>query len=408
MQSEQNSPRQEITTIWNKNFICVMVLTTLMSFGHFTGNPFVASYTKYMGASDQMTGFLAGMFFGVAFAIRPISGPMITKLDKRMLLIFTFICGCVANLGYALVDNIAAFAVFRFINGLEYSFLGTLVMTLASDNLPPEKMASGMGLYSVGSAIGMAIAPMIGSALLELGKNIRDEGFGFTLIFLFGAANLALAVIPAAILSHDKKTKEETAGAGVWYKNILTVHALPITAVILLIQTSFSLYNTYMVEFGKEQGIAGVSLFFLVYALMLAVSRPISGVLTDKVGPPKVIFPGMVVLALSFLVIGSSTALWMILAGAVMAAIGFGSSQAPLTAMSMLTVEPIKRGVVSNTLYLGIDFGLFIGPSLGAFVYGKMNYAAMYKTAVAPIGLSIIAFIAALSIYNRRRAELDG
>ena len=356
-----------------------MVATALMSFGHFTGNPFVASYTKYMGASDQMTGFLAGMFFGVAFAIRPISGPMIIKMDKRMLLILTFICGSIANLGYALFENIGAFAVFRFINGLEYSFLGTLVMTLASDNLPLDKMASGMGLYSIGSAVGTAVAPTIGSALLGLGTRLRGEGFGYTLIFLFGAVNLALAIVPAIILSPDKKTKEETAGAGAWYENILTTHALPMAAVILLIQTSYSLYSTYMIEFGKEQSLSGVSVFFTVLALVIAVSRPTSGMLTDKLGAPKVIIPGMLVLACSFIVVGSGSVLWVVLIGAAMAAIGFGSSNAPLTAMSMQIVEPIKRGVVSNTLYLGIDLGLFIGPVFGAFVYERSSYATMYK-----------------------------
>ena len=394
--------------MWNKNFICIMVINMLQSFGHFTANPHVASYTKYLGTSDQMTGFLAGMFFGVAFAVRPISGPMITKLDKRILLICTFVCGLVANLGYAMFENVSAFALFRFINGLEYSFLGTLIMTLASDNLPLEKMGSGLGIYSIGTAAATAVAPTIGSALLEYGSGIRDEGFGFTLVFLFSASMLALAVIPAFMLSSDKKTKEEVAGAGAWYKNILTVHALPIAVVILMIQTSYSLFSTYMIEFGKEQGIAGISTFFTALALTLIFARPMSGVLTDKLGAQKVIFPGMVIFALSFIIVGSSSVLWMILLGAAMAAVGFGASHPPLVAMSMRVVEPIKRGVASNTVYMGLDLGLFIGPVLGAFVYERTNYSTMYKTAVVPLGLGLIFFIAALPTYKRRRAELEG
>lgn len=400
-----SGPRKEITKIWNKNFICVIVINTLQCFGHFTGNPHVASYMKYLGASDQMTGFLAGMFFGVAFAIRPVSGPMITKMDKRLLLILTFICGCIANLGYAFFESIGSFAVFRFINGLEYSFLGTLIMTLASDNLPLEKMGSGMGLYTIGTAVGTAIAPTIGSALLTLGSRLRGEGFGFTLVFLFGATCLALAIIPSVMLSSDRKTKEETTGA--WYLNILTVHAIPVAIVILMIQTAYSLFSTYMIEFGKEQGIAGISVFFTVLALTLLITRPMSGMLTDKLGAHKVILPGLAVFALAFFVVGSSSVLWIALVGAALAAIGFGSSHPPLVAMCMQTVEPLKRGVVSNTIYLGMDFGLFLGPLLGALVYERFNYSVMYKAAVVPVGLAFIGFIAALPIYRRRREELD-
>lgn len=384
-----------------------MFASTMMTFGHFTVNPLVASYTKYLGTTDRMTGFLAGMFFGVAFAIRPISGPMITKLDKRMLLMITFACGCVASLGYAMFESVTAFAIFRFLNGLEYSFLGTLVMTLASDNLPPEKMASGMGLYTIGSAVGTAVSPLIGEALLDLGTRMRDTGFGFTLVFLFSAAVLALAIIPTALLSRDRKTKEEVEGTGAWYKNILTVHALPIAGVILLIQGVYSLYSTYMIEFGKEKGIIGVSVFFTVLAITLAVSRPLSGVLTDRLGAKKVIFPGLVVFMMSFFVVGSSGKLWVLLIGSAMAALGYGSSQPPLVAMSMKMVQPIRRGVASNTIYMGLDLGLFLGPLLGGIIIEQRDYASMFKFAVAPVALSLLGFAALLPHYNRRLKAVD-
>lgn len=393
--------------MWNKNFICIMVANTLLCFGHFSVNPLVASYTKYLGTSDRMTGFLAGMFFGVAFAIRPISGPMITKLDKRMLLILTFLCGCVANLGYALFESVAAFSVFRFINGLEYSFLGTLVMTLASDNLPAEKMASGMGLYTIGSAVGTAVSPAIGEALLKLGTRLRDESLGFNIVFFYAAAALALAIIPAVMLTPDRKTKAEIADTGAWYKNIVTKHAIPFAIVILLFQISYSLYNTYIIEFGKEQNIVGISAYFTVLAATLAVTRPMSGILTDKFGVKKIVFPGFIILMASFFMVGSSTTLLMALIGAVLAALGFGSSQPPIVAMTMQVERPIKRGVASNTIYMGIDLGLFIGPLLGGFVKDSFSYSTMFKLAAIPVALSVVCFIFVLPVYNRRRAELS-
>ena len=401
MRVESPSVKKEITTIWNKNFICVIIVNTLQCFGHFAVNPLVASYTNYLGTTAQMTGFLAGMFFGVAFAIRPISGPMITKLDKRMLLILTFVCGCVANLGYAAFESVGAFAVFRFLNGVEYSFLGTLIMTLASDNLPLEKMASGIGIYTIGAAVATAVAPTIGSELLVFGTVLRGEGFGFSIVFLFSAAMLAMAIVPSVLLSTDRKTKEEAAGTGAWYKNILTVHTIPITIVILTIQMSYSLFSTYIIEYGKEQGIAGISVFFTVLALSLIISRPLSGVLTDKFGAAKVIIPGLVMFAVSFIIVGNSSSLWVALVGAAIAAFGFGMSQPPLVAMGMQTVAPSRRGVASNTIYLGIDLGFFLGPFLGGFVHSRFSYSTMYMSAVVPIGLGLVGLIVTLPMYNR-------
>ena len=67
------------------------------------------------------------------------------------------------------------------------------------------------------------------------------------------------------------------------------------------------------------------------------------------------------------------------LAGGTIAAIGFGSFQPALYSMVILSETPLKRSVASNTLYMGIDLGLFVGPILGSIVYEMYNYSIMFK-----------------------------
>jgi hypothetical protein len=61
------------------------------------------------------------------------------------------------------------------------------------------------------------------------------------------------------------------------------------------------------------------------------------------------------------------------LAGAAVASLGFGSFQPALFAMCVLSETPLKRSVASNTLYIGIDLGLFLGPIMGGAVYDMYN-----------------------------------
>lgn len=383
-----------------------MVLNTLMCFGHFASHPLVASYTKYLGTSEEITGFLAGIFYGIAFIMRPVTGPIMTKLDKRTLIILTFICGCITNLGYAMFGNITAFAIFRVLHGIQFSFQGSLVMTLASDNLPRERMATGMGLYSVGTAVATAFAPTLGTLLLAYGTGVKGEGFGFVLVFVFSAISLALALIPAVLLSPDRKTKEEVAGTGAWYKNIVTVRALPSALVLFLLHGVYSLYTVYIIEFGISKGIGGISLFFLVFAVVLAASRPISGALTDRLGVQRIFIPGLVIFALSLIIVSFSDSLWMVLIGAALGALGYGSTQPQLLTMALQIVPPIKRGVVSNTVYMGIDLGLFSGPLLGGLVIAGYDYVTMYRSGVAALALAFVAFLAMLPLYKRWRAQI--
>ena len=394
-------------TIWNRNFICVIISNFMLCIAHFSVNPLVASYAIHLGSSALIMGLLTGLFFGVALSMRPVAGPIITKFDKRKLMIMVFALGGVVNIGYALFHSIPLFIVFRFLHGVQYSLVGSLTMTLAGNSLPREKMASGLGLFGIGGAIGMAIGPSIGINLLKLGTNIRNESFGFTCIFLFAMIILFLAVIPSFILLPEKKTKEDILSTGAWYKNIVSMHAIPTTIIMFFVIIGWSLYNLYIVEFAKEQGIAGISSFYTLLALVLIISRPLSGWLIDRFGLSRILPPALVLFAVSFFIVGLSKSIGTILVGAVMAGIGFGSSQPALFSMCIQSETQVKRSVASNTIYIGLDLGLFLGPIMGSIVYEMYNYSVMFKAAPLIVLLALIAFILMLPTYHRRRNVLE-
>ena len=322
-------------------------------------------------------------------------------------MILVFVIGGITNLGYALFDNISAFIVFRLFHGLQYALVGTLTMTLAGNSLPKEKMASGMGIFALSSTIGMAIGPTIGIYVLNFGTRIKDESFGFTCVFLFAMLILIFGIIPSYLLSPDKKTAKDILESGAWYKNIASVHAIPMALVMFFTFIGWSLYNVYIVELANELGISGISSFFIVLALVLLISRPASGWLTDKFGLAKTLPPALLLFAVSFIVVGSGKSIEAMLAGAVIAAIGFGSFQPALNSMCILSETPLKRGVATNTLFIGIDLGLFVGPIAGGIVYEMYNYSIMFRSTSLMIVIAILIFVISLPAYYRRRSVLE-
>lgn len=395
-------------TIWNKNFICAVLANFLFVLAHFSVNTLVATYTTFLGTTPVIMGLLTGLLLGVSLALKPISGPMITKIDKRKLLILIYALGGFVNLGYAVFHNIPMFVAFRVLHGIQYGFAGSLVMTVAADSLPDEKMASGMGMFGIGAAVGTAFGPFFGTSLLAFGTNtFNNKDLGFTLVFLFAAIALSLALIPSFILHPDVKTKSDMASMGAWYKNIISIHAIPVTIVLLFVVTGNAIYGAYVINFASEQGIANISVFFLVMAGVLFVSRPISGALTDRFGVARVVIPGLCLFALSFFLFGSSKTLGMTLISGVIAAAGVGATQPALQAMCIQSEVPLKRSVASNTFYIGMDSGLFLGPVLGSLVYEKSNFADMFKWTVVPVVIALICFIMILPMYLKRRRDLQ-
>jgi MFS family permease len=395
-------------TIWNRNFICILMTSFMLGIAHFSVNPLVASYAIHLGASAYIVGLLSGLFFGVALSMRPVAGPVLTKFDKRKLMILVFAIGGTVNIGYAMFDSISAFIIFRLIHGLQYALVGSLTMTLAGDNLPKEKLASGMGIYGLSGSLSMAIAPSIGMYVLNFGTHLKDESFGFTCVFLFTMIILFLGMIPAYNLLPDKKTKDDLLSTGAWYKNIASVHAIPMALVMLFIFSGWSLYNVYIVEYAKEVKIPGISAFFTVLAIVLMIIRPFSGWITDRLGLAKVLPPALILFAASFIIIGSGRTIGQMLLGGAIAAVGFGSFQPALYSMCILSEIPLKRSVASNTLYMGIDLGLFIGPLYGSVIYEMYDYSTMLKTGSFIVIIALIVFILMLPAYNRRRRVLEG
>ena len=394
-------------TVWNRNFICAVTANLLFVMAHWSVNPLVAKYVTHLGAALVDMGFLTGMFFVVSLVLHPIAGPVITKIDKRKLMIVAFILGAVVNLGYSMFHTIPMFVFFRVLHGVQYGFVGSLIMTVAGDSLPKDKMASGMGIYGIGGAIGTALGPSFSIAIFNWGAQFRNVDFGYTLIFLIGAVLQALAMIPSIVMRPDRKSKEDLASTGAWYKNIVSVHAIPTTIMTFLVLMGYALYNTYVVNLADEQGIGNVSLFYTFMAGFLIVFRPLSGWLTDRLGLTKVVVPGLAVFALSFLIVGVSKSLPVILAGAVIAAIGIGSTQPAIQAMCIQTETPLRRSVASNTIYIGMDLGLFAGPFLGGIVVERTSYAFMFRSAVVPIILALVCFIIFIPIHNRRLRALE-
>ena len=393
-------------TIWTRNFICVLITNCMLVLSHSSVNTLVSTYTTFLGAGPKLMGLLTGLFFGVALAMRPVAGPVTTRIDNRRLMLVVYVLGSFVNLGYALFHSIPAFIVFRVLNGFQYAFVGSLGITIAADSLPKEKMSSGLGIYGVSSAIATSMAPQIGIWLRSFGTAIGGEDMGFTFVFLFAACALAIGLIPSALLIPDHKDKAQLANVGKWYQTIISKPAIMPSLIMMLLIISYSLFSGYMVPYGEEIGVADVGIFFTVLSVVMLASRPVCGNLSDRYGAKKVFLPGALVFAVAFIAIGSATNLTLILVGAVLAALGYGAANPTLQSLTMQTETKARRAVASNTLFVGMDIGFFVGPLIGGFIKEYGTYRMILLFGTIPAVLAALLFIVTWRNSARRLAEV--
>ena len=398
-------------TIWTRNFICMMLANFMLQMSNFATSTLVSTYATFLGAAPTLMGFLTGMFYGISLVLRPVAGPVQTRVNHRKLMIGVFVLGCVVNAGYTMFHSIPLFLAFRVLHGVQYAFFGSLSMTIAADSVPQDKLASGLGFFALSGAVSQAIAPQIGINLVNWGTAMRGEDFGYTILFAYGTAMLVLGLIPLLIMRDGQRERAAVAveaPKGKWYQQIVSRHAIMPTVVMMLIMMSFSNFNGFMVPFGAELGIENIGLFFTVFAGAMLVIRPIGGWLSDKFGIRNVLLPAIFLFCISFLIIGNAKAIPLILVGAVLASIGFGIGNPMTQALSVQTETRARRSIASNTLYIGMDIGFFMGPLLGGIIRDLAgNYKAVILSGSVPLALALIIFFAAWKPCARRIEEVQ-
>ena len=397
-------------TIWNRTFVCALVAQIFFVFSHQFTSPLVSSYATFLGAGATIVGMLSGLYFGIAFAMRPISGPLVTVGNKKILMVVSYTLGLIVNVLYATSGSIPLFVFARIIHGVQYSLVGSLLLTVASGSLPKEKIGSGIGVFGVAGVFGTALGPSIGIVLRSWGDARFGDGGGYRVTFIAAAICCALSLIPTMLIRNQRAlTQEERKALGPWYKNIVAIPALPSAVLMFLYCMSFILFNTFLVPYAAQYGIAGIGTVFTVYAVCTLVSRPISGRLVDRHGPAVLFYPCTAMFVAGLLIVGTANSLPPILAAAAISAVGYGSLQPTIQAMAMTSVPVEKGGVASNTNYFGMDLGYFVGPTLGGLVYAATgSYHTMYRFGIVPVLCGLAVFTVYYFLRKKKQQTFIG
>ena len=167
---------------------------------------------------------------------------------------------------------------------------------------------------------------------------------------------------------------------------------LPISVVCGLLFFGYSSLLTFLTPYATEIGLArAASVFFVVYALAMFVTRPFTGRAFDRVGPHPVMVPAFVSFAAGMVVPAFAANDWMILGAAALLGFGVrhGCSQCGL-AMAVRVTSDARLSVANATFYMLLDVGVGIGPILLGIVAPLLGYANLYLC-MAVVGVLALA-----------------
>jgi len=374
---EQSAPAK----LWNKQYILVLLISTLGSFSFFMVVTILSKYLTGIGITISLAGVIVGLFSLTSLFSRPFCGLMADRLNNVWLLVASNILMAIGLVGFAFTTNVTLIFLFRIFSGLGFAVGSTVQVSLIIRFIPQEKMGEGIGYMGISQLIGSACAPAVGLAIAT--------AFGMKETFIAAAALPALTCV-LLLFMKDLHQPKPAQNSKIALRDLIEPRALPFTLPYSTLSFVNGIISAYLVMYADVRGVAGISVYFTVYAVFLFIIRPFAGKLMDAKGIQYTVFPGMIITALSMFLLSRSNTLWLILLTSLLRAIGQGAAQPSLQAGCINYVGRERSGVATSTYFLGGDIGQGFGPMVAGAILGQITGLAGYQTVFVLCGVLIL------------------
>ena len=296
---------------------------------------------------------------------------------------------------YYFTANATTTIVVRLAHGFGFGIATTLYATLAADLVPSARRGEGMGYFTLGTIIMMAMAPWTGLWIFE---DYQAEG-----LFIAGTA---LQVLSLLLLSGVAFAEHSARIASVQTRERFSFRVVLFPAFLsLLLGICMGGVMSFITLFAKEMNFTNPGLFFLTSTSCIFIIRTISGRIFDRLGPAWVIAPAALSLLSAMLILYNGSSFYDFISAAAFYGIGLGALF-PALQTWMIQLTPIEKHTTANAAYFNsLDIGVGGGSILlGWFAAGR-SFALVYLLTA----LISFLFFASYLIYlwrNRQSNEI--
>lgn len=375
MQSQQ-------VKLWNKDFILIIVINFLVFMNHLMILSTFPFYIEYLSGSEAVAGFAAALFSIIAVVFRPFIGWMLDN-GKRKIILIIGLCGmALMPIGYLVFATLYLAFVCRMLHGASLAFSNTSTSTIATDIIPKPRFAEGMGMFGLATALATAVAPALGLALMDY--------MGFTMLFLFAAVSIVIALILFLMM---KVPKVEVEKKPLNLKGLIDKDAVPASATALVFMLTYGALENFTAKFAAEQNLPSGGIFFAVMAVALLLTRLLAGKVTDRHGESFFAYSCNAAMLIAFLLMGLFPNVVTYLLAAVLAGFGFGGLEPALQSMAVAIAPPERRGSANSTFLCAYDIGIGVGGGIAGVLISSFGYSQMFVIMTVFNILSVVIYV---------------
>lgn len=337
-----------------------------------------------MGGSTFASGlFLGFLTYASAFSA-PLTGAFADRVGQRRILIVSSLALTVFSIGYAVITDFRFMLALAVVHGIFWSGLLSASSAYMTNMLPERRRAEGIGYWGLSSVAAIAVAPTMGFWIY------RD---GWSVLCAVGAAlNLLMAIIawrlkeqPAAIATHRAQAPAR--------RGVLEWRVLAISFSLFLYSFGYGGITSFAAMYADANGVRPKGIYLTMLALVILVTRPVSGRIGDRFGYRRIFAPCLVLISVGLACLAAGGTLGWMIASAVTFGAGFGTAYPVYVGYVMQGVAAGRRGAAFGAILAAFDTGIGTGSTTMGYLIQRYGFASAFGVAAALSALALPYFL---------------
>lgn len=328
-----------------------------------------------MDGKESQAGLVTTVFLLSAIIIRPIAGRWIEKIGARMILLASLLIFSGVTLIYFSVDTIWALMLTRFVHGIGFGMATTATGSIVAAIIPDSRRGEGMGYFVLSSNLAMVAGPFLGLTTMQQ--------WGVSTMLLMGTLSAFIGLMAGLLISvpeKQAKSQIEVQVKGSFsFKELFEFRAIPIAVTGAFFAIVYSSILSFVSIYAVEIGVGHVaSYFFVVYAVVLLISRPTTGKWYDLYGANAIVYPAIILFAIGMFILGIANSASLFLVAAALTGLGWGTLFPSYQTIAITVAHPKRRPVATATFLSIYDIGIGLGSFLVGLAAAKVSLGTLY------------------------------
>jgi MFS family permease len=305
--------------------------------------------TSVLGAPVAILGLIEGIAESTASFLKVASGVASDKLEKRKPFILAgYTLSAISKLFYASAGVWQTVLAGKFMDRLGKGTRTSARDAFIAENTEKKHRGRAFGFHRGMDTLGAVIGPLVCILLLQYWGN------DYKSIFLVSLIPTVIALVLLYFFISDKKKEVGPIKLKIPFKEVVRNLPKPL-AIFLIINCVFAIGNSsdvFLILRAKDLGASLIfsTLLYSVFSLACAVFSVPAGIISDRIGPRKVMTVGFIIFSLVYLAFGFTqnvSLLWVLF---------------PVYGIYMALTDGVGKAYIANIVsqeHLGTAYGIY-------------------------------------------------